>query len=478
MTRLQRVRLIAGLRVLRLSPDSVECYLVWLRQAIGAKPVAFFAKKSVGGIMKQVDIVVVGGGWAGCSAAVAAVQAGAKVTVLERTDMLLGTGLVGGIMRNNGRYTATEEMMAMGGGALFELCDANARHRNISFPGHDHASLYDIASTPVEVTNLLLAMGVELVFESRVHKVKKEGSLILEVEDDQGRVFTADVFIEATGTAGPMNNCNKYGNGCAMCILRCPSFGGRVSLAGLAGIEEMTGKKSDGSVGAMSGSCKLYKESLSKEIQERLNTTGVAVIPIPEEWAEDHLDQKACQQYALDAFKDNLVLLDTGHAKLMSPYYKLETLRKIPGCENARYEDPYSGGKGNSMRYFNMAPRTDALQVVGLDNVFCGGEKAGPLVGHTEAMVTGILAGHNGVRKALDLPLLELPQTLAIGDAIHHVGQMVHTDAGIGKKYTFSGSVYFQRMVERNLYTTDHQVIASRVEEAGLTGVFGRALIK
>jgi NADPH-dependent 2,4-dienoyl-CoA reductase/sulfur reductase-like enzyme len=47
-------------------------------------------------------IVVIGGGWAGCAAAVAARQAGAEVTLLERTDMLLGTGLVGGIMNNNG----------------------------------------------------------------------------------------------------------------------------------------------------------------------------------------------------------------------------------------------------------------------------------------------------------------------------------------------------------------------------------------
>ena len=59
--------------------------------------------------------------------------------------MLLGTGLVGGIMRNNGRFTATEEMIAMGGGELFNVTDTVARHRNIDFPGHKHASLYDVA---------------------------------------------------------------------------------------------------------------------------------------------------------------------------------------------------------------------------------------------------------------------------------------------------------------------------------------------
>ena len=43
-------------------------------------------------------VIVVGGGWAGCSAALSAKKQGADVVLLERTDMLLGTGLVGGII--------------------------------------------------------------------------------------------------------------------------------------------------------------------------------------------------------------------------------------------------------------------------------------------------------------------------------------------------------------------------------------------
>ncbi|MDF1592308.1 MAG: FAD-dependent oxidoreductase, partial [Desulfobacterales bacterium] len=66
-------------------------------------------------------VIIVGGGWAGCAAALSAQKQGARVVLIERTDMLLGTGLVGGIMRNNGRYTAAEEMIAMGGGEIFQL---------------------------------------------------------------------------------------------------------------------------------------------------------------------------------------------------------------------------------------------------------------------------------------------------------------------------------------------------------------------
>jgi len=423
------------------------------------------------------DIIIIGGGWAGCAAAVSAAKAGAQVTLLERTDMLLGTGLVGGIMRNNGRFTAAEEMIALGGGDLFEACDRTARHTNIEFPGHKHVTLYDIVQTPAEVTNILLTLGVKIVTEARITDIVMEKQLIKAVKDQQGREFAGDVFIDTTGTAGPMNNCAKYGNGCAMCILRCPTFGGRVSLTGLAGIEETIGKKANGSIGAMSGSCKIYKESLSQEIQEELTSKGVAIIPVPPELVEDHLGLKACQQYALSEFKDNVILLDTGHAKLMTPFYNLDHLRKIPGFENARYEDPYSGGKGNSMRFFAMAPRDNCLKVTGADNLFCGGEKAGLLVGHTEAIVTGTLSGTNSVRYTLGMELIELPEELAVGDAIAFVKEEMNTEAGVGKKYTFSGSVYFEHMLNKDLYTIDIPLIKEKVESLGMTDILNKKLM-
>lgn len=419
-------------------------------------------------------IVVTGGGWSGCAAAVEARKSGAEVVLLERTDMLLGTGLVGGIVRNNGRYTATEELCAMGGGELFSVIDENLLHKNISFPGHEHADLYSVATLPMAVHRYLEKAGVELKLRSRITEAEMDGRRIVSVKDAEGNVYEGDVFIDTTGTAGPMNNCSKYGNGCAMCILRCPSFGGRVSLAGLAGVREMQGKKADGSVGAMSGSCKLLKESLSQEIQDELNRTGVAVVPIPKDLIEDHLSMKACQQYALPQFRDNLVLLDTGHGKLMTPFFDIDRLHKIPGCENARYEDPYAGGKGNSMRYFAMAPRNDALKVEGVEDLFCAGEKAGLLVGHTEAICTGVLAGYNAVLYADGKDLLTLPDTIATGDAISYVREAMQTEEGLGKKYTFSGSVYFNRMKERGLYSIDREEIGKRVADAGLADIYNR----
>ncbi len=378
-------------------------------------------------------------------------------------------------MRNNGRFTAAEEMLAMSGGEIFQLTDENSLHRNISFPGHNHTSLYNVARMEPMVKNFLLGKGVEIQLSTRIDDVAITKGRIEAVtgktREDKVR-YEGDVYIETTGTAGPPANCTKYGNGCAMCILRCPSFGGRVSIAAKCGVTEMIGKKGD-HVGAMSGACKLFKESLSREVVETLNREGVAVIPIPVSMrSADKLATKACQQYALPEFLDNIVLLDTGHAKLMTTFFPLDALRQIPGMECARYEDPYAGGLGNSIRYVGMSPRDNALKVIGVENLFCGGEKAGLLVGHTEAIVTGTLAGLNAVRFIKKEKPLIFPDTLAVGDAISYVRTQMATEAGLGYKYTFSGSVYFDRMKEKDLYTIDIEKIRRRVEEAGLTGVF------
>lgn len=417
-------------------------------------------------------ILVAGGGWGGCAAAYSAALQGAAVILAERTDMLLGTGLVGGIMRNNGRLTAAEELTAMGGGALLAITDAHSRHKNITFPGHEHASLYDTGAVEAAVQALLVQAGVTIYTGARLVLADITNGRLAAVQTAAGDRLRADVFIDATGTAGPMNLCTRYGNGCAMCVVRCPSFGGRVSLTALAGVPEWQGERSDGGVGAMSGSCKLHRSSLSPALARQLEQEGAAVIPLPPALRQDHLKLKACQQYALPAFRDNLVLLDTGSPKLMTPYLPLDILRQIPGLENARYEDPYAGGRGNSMRFFACAPRDNALRVEGTDNLLCCGEKAGLLVGHTEAIVTGTLAGYNAVRLAQGLPLLELPRTLATGEALAFTREQIRTAAGRRQKYTFSGSVLLEHLADCGLYTADTAVIRARVEQAGLTGCF------
>lgn len=419
------------------------------------------------------SVVIIGGGWAGCAAALAAKNIGSDAILLERTDALLGTGLVGGIFRNNGRFTAAEELIAMGGGDMIRAMDETSRHKNFSFPGHAHVSVYDVNLIETKVRNLLTSQGVDLRLEQRIVDVEVNSGVIVSVATESGEKIKGDVFVDATGTFGPQGNCAKYGKGCAMCVLRCPSYGPRVSIAGKAGITEIAGEKEDGTLGSISGSCKLGKDSISKEIVEELEKKGSMVIPLPQELInKGRLSSKACQQYALAAFAENLVLIDSGHVKLMSPYFHLRELHSIKGFENARFVDPYAGSKGNSVRFLAMSPRDNSLKVTGLKNLFCGGEKAGLIVGHTEAIITGTLAGYNAARTASGHTPLNLPENTLLGDFVNFSWEMTQDKAKRKNRCTFSGSIYFERMKEKGMYITDPTIIRKNVSTAGMIDIF------
>jgi hypothetical protein len=73
----------------------------------------------------------------------------------------------------------------------------------------------------------------------------------------------------------------------------------------------------------ISGSCKLCKDSLDKSIVEELEKTGIYIAKLPAEDVNlDKLKTKVCQQYALKEFAENLILLDTGHVKLLMQIIK------------------------------------------------------------------------------------------------------------------------------------------------------------
>ena len=423
-------------------------------------------------------VIIIGGGWAGCAAALTAKKAGAEVHIYEKTDLLLGLGNVGGIMRNNGRYTAAEELIDLGGGDLIKLTDKCARHKDIDFPGHKHATLYDVNKIEGVVRDYLKEKGINLHMEKRVMDVDFENNKINGLLLSDYTYVKGDVFIETTGTTGPMGNCLRYGNGCSMCILRCPAFGPRISISARCGVSDIQGERNDDVLGAFSGSCKLAKESLSDDIRNKLDKDGVVVLRVP---AEDinygKLNTKVCQQYALKEFAENVVLLDTGHAKLMTSYYPLEKLRKIHGLEHAKYVDPYAGSKGNSIRYLSVAPRTNDMKVVGVNNLFCAGEKSGLFVGHTEAICTGSLAGHNAVRLMIGMHLLIFPSSIAIGDLIAYENEKAETREGRKDRYTFAGASYFKRMQELGLYTIDKDEIAERVKKLNLDNIFEQKLV-
>ena len=420
-------------------------------------------------------IIIIGGGWAGCAAAIRARKQGTEVVIAEKTDLLLGLGNVGGIMRNNGRFTAAEENIALGAGELFEITDRLATHKDVDFPGHKHASFYDVVLAEPEVRRLVRKLGIETRFKTRIIDAEREGDRLVSVTTAEGEKLRADVFVETTGSTGPMGNCMRYGNGCSMCILRCPAFGPRVSITERAGLDDLAAVRADGNLGAFSGSCKLEKRSLSKKLQKKLEKDGVAIVPLPERFINrEKLAKKVCRQYALDPYAENIILIDTGHAKLMTSYFDLEQLREVEGFENARFVDPYAGGKGNSIRYMAVGVRDEYLRACGLENLFLGGEKSGFFVGHTEAISTGSLAGYNAARLANGESLLRLPRSLAIGELLAYANEALGREDCLSRRFTFAGDEFFARMKERGLYRLDPKDVRRAVESEGLLDIYNR----
>ena len=139
--------------------------------------------------------------------------------------------------------------------------------------------------------------------------------------------------------------------------------------------------------------------------------------------------------------------------------------------------DPYAGGKGNSIRYLSVAERNNGMRVLHVKNLFCGGEKSGLFVGHTEAISTGSLAGHNAVRYLKGMKPLELPIGLAVGDLISVANKSLETEEGMMTRYTFAGAEYFRRMKEKGLYSIDPDEIGRRVKRYGLDGIYEEPLI-
>lgn len=426
------------------------------------------------------DVVVVGGGWAGCAAALAAAKKGLAVTLVERTDRLLASGLVGGIMRNNGRFTAAEELKMMGAGELIDVADAAARHRDLDFPGHRHASLYDVEKVELPVERLLRRYGVRLLRQHRAVDVVADESrieaLTIARDREEEILLPGDCFIDASGTAGPQAHCRRFGNGCAMCIYRCPTFGPRVSISVKAGAMEKAIRRQSGAPGYFSGSCELEPTSLSPPLRQRIREEGLIVIPLPSaslsEQKELMVQIKACRQYSSETYSHNLILLDTGAIKMMVPYLPLPILRRLEDFEGAIYRDPLGGSRGNSVRFSGLIERDGKLMVPPLKNLFAAGERAGLSLGHTEAIVTGTLAGYNASRLAAGHELLELPRSTACGEMIAFTASGELPGGAAGVVYSLSGGPLWERLQQRGLYSTESEVIARRLQALGLLQIF------
>ncbi|MBI2848745.1 MAG: FAD-dependent oxidoreductase [Chloroflexi bacterium] len=425
-------------------------------------------------------VVVIGGGWSGCAAAAAASKLGVETILLERTDYLLGVGNLAGMCDIDGEKTAVMECDEMGGGEIFEATRQAALHRlEIPIPHLQGTLLYDIYHAESNVKGLLQDLKVTVRYNTRaVDVILDNPAAIGALKLDGGEVIEAEAFVDATGGSGPQAVCRNHGRGCVLCIVRCPVHGKRVSIAEKAGIIEGRARQKGGGFGSVSNSSMFIPESLSEEVRNRIRKEGVVLFPAPEGLGERELFRKMRTQQLLSGrseFEDYMVLVDNGAIKAVSrPWINLRVLREIPGFENAAFFDPLVPGRGNGIRFMAVTPRNDSLQVKGMDNLFCAGEKL-LLVGVDTVAISGLLAGHNAARAALALSPVELPRDTAVGEGLAWIGERLQSEEGWFHKYSYQGTGgVLQRLEERGLYSTDRAVVRDRIASLGLTNLFDR----
>ena len=70
-----------------------------------------------------------------------------------------------------------------------------------------------------------------------------------------------------------------------------------------------------------------------------------------------------------------------------------------------------------------------------------------------------------------------LSRATVLGDIIAFANEESQSWEGKKNRYTFAGSVYFNRMKELGLYTIDKDEIQKRVAQLNLDGVFSKKLM-
>lgn len=401
--------------------------------------------------------------------------------------MLGGCALLGGMVEQKLDCPKTE-IKFMGGEKIFDVMDQCIIHKKIAYPfpkpSGTICDVHDAMKLDPALKKCIIKSEIELMLQTRcVNVVMQENkikSVILHKFNSSGEIeLNVDAVVDATGGAGGMNFCKKYGNGCVSCIMRCPTFGCRVSIAERAGVKELQGLTKYGNVGTLSSAYSLIKDSIAPYIVEEIERDGCGVYPVPKELVNYQRTRSiTASGNADDGFAENMIVVDNGFAKIMAAGFRpLEELHKIPGFENARYAEPIAGGVGNAIRYMAITPHENTLQAHGVSNLFVAGEKVAAN-GIVEAAILGLIAGHNALCVASNKcdKLFIADDDTFIGSYINYLCNHKQTKKDLESRTHMWVGSFFDDAQKSGIYTVDKEKILDRINDKKLKNLLTKNL--
>lgn len=414
-------------------------------------------------------VVVIGGGVGGCAAALAARKAGCQVEIIERMDSVSGLAPWTGQLLT---WMVRQEAKLLGGGAadIIDLMESLAIHIMPEFDVPDGRVTFDVTRIEEGMRKLVEGAGIKVRYHSRVVDVEMEGPKMVAALLEGGTKIKGDAFVDATGRTGGVEWCEKLGQGCVQCMLKCTVFGDRVSIAAKAGVPDL---EENWNYFPMPY---ITLESLSSEVRSKIEGTegGYSYHPIPGELLERDFtnDWHRSDRPVTTRIKGKIPgMLEVIHV----PFAKctlnlpLRWWRQITGFENAWLVQPLSA-EGETVGTGFCAQREETMQVKGLANLFAGGLRSGRYSAFVEVMLTGDLAGHNAARQVLGRDLVTYPNSTLIGYFVNVLKS--------GRTPTDWGGPMLDdpRFKEQGLATTDYRKIRYRMENAGMINAFAKRL--
>lgn len=149
--------------------------------------------------MKKYDVAVIGGGFAGVAAALAAARVGSRVLIVEKGNCLGGAAvhcLVNPFMPYTTKINGVET--ALSAGIFTTICD-RLQLKNPVYP-----RAFSEEELKFVLNDMVCEAGIDLLYHAYIFKVNKDGDRLLSVSvaTKSGEVqIEADYFIDATGDA-------------------------------------------------------------------------------------------------------------------------------------------------------------------------------------------------------------------------------------------------------------------------------------